>query len=111
LTKNDDVLLDPNHTHFILVDDGSEGAYGKEIEFRAHFEAELRKGRSLNYYEQKRKKRKNFIENPDNKLSEDENILKDDIGYQIQNPIPMVLIVVQGGQNTLLTSIFLLLLL
>lgn len=33
-TNNTDVLLDPNHTHFILVDDGSEGQFGKEIEFR-----------------------------------------------------------------------------
>ncbi len=36
-TKNTDVLLDPNHTHFILVDDGSEGQFGKEIEFRGKY--------------------------------------------------------------------------
>jgi len=30
--------LDPNHTHFILVDDGSKGEYGKEIELRASLE-------------------------------------------------------------------------
>ena len=30
--------LDPNHTHFLLVDDGSENAFGKEIEFRAKIE-------------------------------------------------------------------------
>jgi transient receptor potential cation channel subfamily M protein 2 len=26
--------LDPNHSHFIFVDDGSEGEFGREIEFR-----------------------------------------------------------------------------
>eukprot|EP00735_Rhodelphis_limneticus_P013732 TRINITY_DN7688_c0_g1::TRINITY_DN7688_c0_g1_i1::g.18577::m.18577 TRINITY_DN7688_c0_g1::TRINITY_DN7688_c0_g1_i1::g.18577 ORF type:complete len:1325 (-),score=524.01,sp/Q2WEA5/TRPM1_RAT/26.08/2e-109,Ion_trans/PF00520.26/1.7e-11,Ank_2/PF12796.2/0.062,Ank_2/PF12796.2/5.8e+03,PKD_channel/PF08016.7/0.077,Ank_4/PF13637.1/0.36,Ank_4/PF13637.1/3.5e+03,Ank_4/PF13637.1/1e+04,Ank_3/PF13606.1/0.32,Ank_3/PF13606.1/1.5e+04,Ank_3/PF13606.1/1.1e+04 TRINITY_DN7688_c0_g1_i1:302-4276(-) len=30
--------LDPNHTHFIMVDDGSSGQWGKEIKFRALFE-------------------------------------------------------------------------
>lgn len=31
-------ILDPHHTHFILVDDGKQGVYGGEIEFRAAFE-------------------------------------------------------------------------
>ena len=30
--------LDPNHSHFILVDNGTEGQFGKEIAFRAAFE-------------------------------------------------------------------------
>ena len=59
---NTDVLLDPNHTHFIFVDDGSEGQFGKEIEFRAHLEAELRRGKSLKYYENKRIRRKCLYE-------------------------------------------------
>ena len=33
--------LDKNHSHFILVDDGTENEYGKEIKFRAAFEAYL----------------------------------------------------------------------
>ena len=33
--------LEPHHTHFLLVDDGSEGRYGTEIDFRARLEAEL----------------------------------------------------------------------
>ena len=49
-----DTFLDMNHTHFILVDDGSENQFGKEIEFRANLENELRKGRSLKYYQQRR---------------------------------------------------------
>ena len=31
-------ILDPHHTHFLLVDDGKQGVYGGEIEFRAAFE-------------------------------------------------------------------------
>lgn len=105
-TKNNDILLDPNHTHFILVDDGSEGQFGKEIEFRAHFEAELRKGRSLKYYEEKINKKKQSHENSEKETSEDEYYVNDDIEYHKKNSIPMVLIVVQGGPNTLLTSNF-----
>jgi hypothetical protein len=40
-TRNTDVLLDANHTHFILVDDGSEGQFGKEIEFRGNYNLKL----------------------------------------------------------------------
>lgn len=43
--------LNTNHTHFILVDDGSCDAYGKEIEFRSKLENELRKGKSAAHYE------------------------------------------------------------
>ena len=51
--KSRDVLLDPNHNNFILVDDGSIGVFGKEIEFRAHLEAELRKGKTCEHYRQR----------------------------------------------------------
>ena len=30
--------LDPNHSHFILVDNGTQHKFGTEIEFRAKFE-------------------------------------------------------------------------
>ena len=35
-------LLNPNHSHFIMVDD-SKHAFGGEVEFRADLEAELTK--------------------------------------------------------------------
>lgn len=54
VASNTDTFLDPNHTHFILVDDGSENQFGKEIEFRASLENELRKGHSLKYYQMRR---------------------------------------------------------
>uniref|UniRef100_A0A3B5B4H9 Transient receptor potential cation channel subfamily M member 2 n=1 Tax=Stegastes partitus TaxID=144197 RepID=A0A3B5B4H9_9TELE len=39
-TKTQDRLscLDSNHTHFLLVDDGTHGHYGVEIELRSHLE-------------------------------------------------------------------------
>lgn len=51
-------MLQPNHSHFILIDDGSEGHFGKEIDFRNDFETELRKGRNLRYYQEKEKSNK-----------------------------------------------------
>ena len=33
--------LDPNHSHFILVDNGTQNNFGTEIEFRAKFEKEI----------------------------------------------------------------------
>lgn len=104
--KTTDVLLDPNHTHFILVDDGSEGLFGKEIEFRAHLEAELRKGKSLKYYEQKRSssKRKTYSRSSSSGQNPSDD---EDDEHDEENPrnemVPMILIVVQGGPNTLLT--------
>ena len=41
MAKGKDVPLDHNHTHFIMVDDGTEGIFGKEIEFRAQLERYL----------------------------------------------------------------------
>ncbi len=42
--------LDPNHNYFILVDDGSNDSYGKEITFRVNLETELRKGKYSDEY-------------------------------------------------------------
>lgn len=69
--------------------------FGKEIEFRADLEAELRRNKPIEYYEKKRRERKR--KNSDKSLptnSEDE---------QQNQMIPMILIVVQGGPNTLRT--------
>ncbi|XP_033625076.1 transient receptor potential cation channel subfamily M member-like 2 isoform X2 [Asterias rubens] len=35
------VLLDPNHTHFILADNGTEGQFGVEIKLRGKMEKEI----------------------------------------------------------------------
>ncbi len=102
-SNNTDVLLDPNHTHFIFVDDGSEGQFGKEIEFRAHLEAELRKGRSLKYYENRKTLKKRHILSASNGMHSDEDDENDDENISNET-VPMILIVVQGGPNTLITG-------
>lgn len=84
---NNDILLDPNHTHFILVDNGSENKFGVEIKFRAKLENELRRGRS---YDRKRNNLKESVRSS---------------GKYGKELIPMILIVVNGGPNTLLTVI------
>lgn len=87
---NTDVYLDPNHSHFILVDDGSEGSFGKEIAFRAQLENELCQGRSLRDYQNRRQKSTITSDLDFNNSSDDQKI-------------PIILIVVQGGPYTLLT--------
>lgn len=93
--------MDPNHNNFILVDDGSIGAFGKEIEFRAHLEAELRKGKTHEYYKQQFKDRCR-------RLRQSLSVTKSHHSYRtaddvVHENVPMVLIVVQGGPGTLLT--------
>ncbi|KAK7475589.1 hypothetical protein BaRGS_00033178, partial [Batillaria attramentaria] len=39
----DETLLDPNYSHFILVDDGTERKFGREIEFRTNLEQMISK--------------------------------------------------------------------
>ncbi len=41
-------LLDPNHTHFLLVDDGAQ-KFGGEVEFKADLEAEVARYFKVNY--------------------------------------------------------------
>lgn len=36
-------LLDSNHSHFLLVDNGTEGKYGVEIDLRSRFEEAVMK--------------------------------------------------------------------
>jgi len=99
--KTYDVMLDPNHNNFILVDDGSVNQFGKEIKFRANLEAELRKGRSHAYYKTK------FHESG-GALSRTSST-KTDASHATdegdEEHVPMVLIVVQGGPNTLETVV------
>ncbi len=80
-TKKDSTELDQNHTHFILVDDGSVGEYGVEIDFRAELESKLQEERR---YDHDR-----------NSFDETDRTEK----------IPMILIVVQGGPRTLETVV------
>ena len=83
--------LNPNHSHFILVDDGSEGRFGKEIEFRSKLEAELRKGKFILHYKEIHGQSKNESFEESNQESPEK--------------VPMVLICVQGGFYSLETIV------
>lgn len=105
------------------MDDGSEGQFGKEIQFRSRLELELQRGKSLQYYQRKRLKRElrakterqisgvdgsevsldgSIIEQLEN-LEDDED---DDTTERSRSElVPMILIVVQGGPNSLLTVV------
>lgn len=78
------VSLDPNHSYFLLVDDGSYSEFGVEIALRAELENEIRKGYRPEHYLNRRVD----LEERDSKKPES---------------IPMILIVLQGGPNTLKT--------
>ena len=46
--RADRTRLDPNHSHFIFVDDGSEGQFGREIDFRSKLENLICKNEDAN---------------------------------------------------------------
>jgi NAD kinase len=91
--------------------------YGKEIEFRANLENELRKGKSNIYYEACRNKRKRIAsetvsggvcetipeEDEDNDVGENETQNEKLKTGLKKDTIPMILIVVQGGPGSLKT--------
>lgn len=41
LHSSQSAAIDPNHTHFLLIDDGRRGNYGGEIKFRTDLEEQL----------------------------------------------------------------------
>jgi hypothetical protein len=101
---NKEVELEPNHTHFILVDDGTSGDFGGEMNLRSDLEFELSKGKKLAYYQNPSKASRHgscstvdlfrtFNQLPNTDQPEPYNNIT----------IPMILIVVQGGATTLKT--------
>ncbi|XP_075245141.1 transient receptor potential cation channel subfamily M member-like 2 isoform X2 [Convolutriloba macropyga] len=79
--------LDPHHTHFVLVDDGSVGQFGKEMKLRGVFEAEICKNEAYN----------NIMEKGDLQGAEvDEAEVK---------KVPIVCVMVEGGPGTLNTAV------
>ncbi len=102
-TSAGDSLLDPNHTHFILVDDGSDSKYGTEIKLRTKLVSELKRGKSLRYYEQRRERFNNKLGQSMNNSNAFSEKSEDCSEEEVDDSIPMILIVVQGGPNTLST--------
>ncbi|CAF4200084.1 unnamed protein product, partial [Rotaria sordida] len=78
---NDETPLEPNHTHFIFIDDGTKHQYGGENEFRAQFERAI-SGESFSL--------QSTINN---------NQMKDK--SRQSDSIPVVLVVIDGGLETI----------
>lgn len=104
--KSPDLLLDSNHTHFLLFDDGTQSEFTKDIKFRVNFENELRKGYNLHYYENRNTQSKlSNLNSPaqvinQSLLHRNSSITYDSSNSQIES-IPFIAIVVQGGLITL----------
>jgi len=102
-------MLDPNHNNFILVDDGLEAEtkkFGKEINFRASLEAELHKpGSYSKECEASNNHEKKLVDasQEDSKPTTSTETAKSKEIEEQETEVPMVLIVVQGGPNTLKT--------
>lgn len=82
-SKDKNAPLDPNHSHFILVDNSQLNKYGGEIEFRGKLEQAI-----VSY------------SSDSSEFNESTN------GYQT----PIVVLVLEGGPNTLETGSLLILL-
>ncbi|CAF1410497.1 unnamed protein product, partial [Rotaria sordida] len=83
--------LEPNHTKFIFVDDGTERKFGGEIAFRAELEQAISGGFFAS------KTRTSSI-NRNISISETSSLRPEH-----SDPVPVVLLVVEGGPNTVRT--------
>ena len=108
--------LDKNHTHFILVDDGTTGKYGREIKLRSQFEAMIAKqnvitssaaGKSsyirLEYtkkiqYNCKTQISKNYCQ-----FEIEKYILCHFFSFKGKVDVPVVVLCLEGGPNTIRT--------
>ncbi|CAF1325866.1 unnamed protein product, partial [Rotaria sordida] len=84
-SKNDEKPLEPNHTHFIFIDDGTKYKHEGEIEFRAQFERAITEETLLlqtttNYNQRK------------DKLTR---------SYSHEDSVSVVLVVVDNGLDTI----------
>ncbi|CAF0789998.1 unnamed protein product [Adineta ricciae] len=83
--------LEPNHTEFIFVDDGSERKYGREITFRARLEQAISGGFFAT-------RPASSPSNPYASLTKTTSLRPEH-----SDPVPVVLLVVEGGPNTVRT--------
>jgi transient receptor potential cation channel subfamily M protein 2 len=79
--EKDETPLEPNHTHFIFIDDGTKHQYGGEIKFRDQFEKAI-SGEAFSLKSNKDK--------PTSSQSQSS-----------LDSIPVVLVVIEGDLNTI----------
>ncbi|CAM4879980.1 unnamed protein product [Rotaria socialis] len=83
--------LEPNHTEFIFINDGTKRKYGGEIVFRANLERAIAEGF--------------FAPQPSPNLTDSLRCPSRSISTRPEpsDPVPVVLLVVEGGPNTVRT--------
>jgi hypothetical protein len=98
--------IEPNHTEFIFVDDGTERQYGREIAFRARLERAIsgdffgaRPTANSIAFPTLAPRRSSHVE-----PSMHEDIFNSSFDI-LGEPVPVVLLVVEGGPNTVRTGI------
>ncbi|CAF2946088.1 unnamed protein product [Rotaria sp. Silwood2] len=89
--KKGEAPLEANHTKFIFVDDGTAKKFGGEITFRARLEQAISRG----YLESRKILHSS---NPHASLSEPSSLQS-----EYSDAVPVVLLVVEGGPNTVRT--------
>ncbi|CAF1459500.1 unnamed protein product, partial [Rotaria sordida] len=87
--QNNEISLEPNHTQFILIDDGTTHQYGGEIEFRIRLEKAF-SGES--FILQNKQQNSSDINQNDNKSIS---------SYSQSDNIPVVLLVIDGELETI----------
>ncbi|CAF1272530.1 unnamed protein product [Adineta steineri] len=87
--ENNEIPLEPNHTQFIFIDDGTKYQYGGEIQFRNQFEKSIA-GESFVTLN-------NQHDSSDKTHSED----KSTSSYSQLDSVPVVLLVLDGGLETI----------
>lgn len=101
--------LQPNHTEFIFVDDGTERTYGGEIAFRARLEEAISGG----FFGSKTNngttdQSTSLINSAAPKVDPSSIFLRqtntNSNRCSCSDPVPVVLIVVEGGPNTVRTG-------
>ena len=103
--------LEPNHTEFIFVDDGTQRKYGREISFRAKLEQAISGG----FFSSKPS---NTTSGQHASLGPAASMRGETSGLNVyfsfrllfihspicSDPVPVVLLVVEGGPNTVRTG-------
>ncbi|CAF5160675.1 unnamed protein product, partial [Rotaria magnacalcarata] len=83
--------LEPNHTEFIFINDGTRREYGGEIKFRANLERAIAEGFST----------------PQSSSNVTDSLRRPSRGIPMRpessDLVPVVLLVVEGGPNTVRT--------
>ena len=94
--------LDPNHTHFIFVDDGTRAKFGGEISFRARLEHVLAGGvDTLDPPNDPADSSSSKSDVPSGRFGSTNS--SPDLSFRLDE-VPVVLLVFEGGPNTVRTG-------